>query len=60
MANGGVSHATLMAGASYMSRRMFEHYSRARMAPNRSALEKLESGLIGGPMKWWAGQDSNL
>jgi hypothetical protein len=32
-----------------MSRRMLEHYSHVRVAAKRTALEKLESGLMGGP-----------
>ena len=31
-----------------MSRRMLEHYSHVRMAAKRTALEKLESNLMGG------------
>ena len=49
MAEAGASDATLMAVAGHMSRRMLEHYSHVRMAAKRSALEKLESGLMGGP-----------
>jgi integrase len=49
MAEAGASDATLMAVAGHMSRRMLEHYSHGRMAAKRSALEKLESGLMGGP-----------
>jgi hypothetical protein len=30
-----------------MSRRMLEHYSHVRMAAKRTALDKLESGLMG-------------
>jgi integrase len=48
MAEGGASDATMMAVAGHMSRRMLEHYSHVRMAAKRSALEKLESGLMGG------------
>ena len=51
MAEAGASDATLMAVAGHMSRRMLEHYSHIRMAAKRSALEKLESGLMGGPAK---------
>lgn len=51
MAEGGASDATLMAVAGHMSRRMLEHYSHVRMAAKRSALEKLESGLMGGPSR---------
>jgi hypothetical protein len=36
-----------MAVAGHMSRLMLEHYSHVRMATKRSALEKLESGLMG-------------
>jgi integrase len=49
MAEAGASDATLMAVAGHMSRRMLEHYSHVRMAAKRTALEKLESGLMGGP-----------
>jgi integrase len=49
MAEAGASDATLMAVAGHMSRRMLEHYSHVRMAAKRAALEKLESGLMGGP-----------
>jgi hypothetical protein len=37
----------MMAVAGHMSRRMLEHYNHVRMAAKRSALSKLESGLIG-------------
>lgn len=47
MAEAGASDATLMAVAGHMSRRMLEHYSHVRMAAKRTALEKLESGLMG-------------
>jgi integrase len=47
MAEGGASDATLMAVAGHMSRRMLEHYSHVRMAAKRTALDKLESGLMG-------------
>jgi hypothetical protein len=40
-----------MAVAGHISRRMPEHYSYVRMAAKRTALEKPESGLMGGP---WA------
>ena len=49
MAEAGASDATLMAVAGHLSRRMLEHYSHVRMAAKRAALDKLESGLIGGP-----------
>ena len=49
MAEAGASDATLMAVAGHMSRRMLEHYSHVRMAAKRTALEKLESNLMGGP-----------
>lgn len=49
MAEAGASDATLMAVAGHMSRRMLEHCSHVRMAAKRTALEKLESGLMGGP-----------
>jgi integrase len=48
MAEAGASDATLMAVAGRMSRRMLEHYSHVRMAAKRTALDKLESGLMGG------------
>jgi integrase len=47
MAEAGASDATIMAIAGHMSRRMLEHYSHVRMAAKRTALEKLESGLMG-------------
>ena len=49
MAEAGASDATLMAVAGHISRRMLEHYSHVRMAAKRSAVEKLERGLMGGP-----------
>jgi integrase len=49
MAETGASDATLMAVAGHMSRRMLEHYSHVRMAAKRTALDKLESGLMGRP-----------
>lgn len=49
MAEAGASDATLMAVAGRMSRRMLEHYSHVRMAAKRTALEQLESDLMGGP-----------
>jgi integrase len=49
MAETGASDATLMAVSGHMSRRMLEHYSHVRMAAKRTALDKLESGLMGGP-----------
>ena len=49
MAEAGASDATVMAVAGHMSRRMLEHYSHIRMAAKRTALDKLESGLMGGP-----------
>lgn len=48
MAEAGASDTTLMPVAGDM-RRMLEHYSHVRMAAKRTALEKLESGLMGGP-----------
>ncbi|MDE3196413.1 MAG: tyrosine-type recombinase/integrase [Acidobacteriota bacterium] len=48
MAEAGASDATLMAVAGHVSRRMLEHYSHVRMAAKRTALDKLESGLMGG------------
>ena len=47
MAEAGASDATLMAVSGHMSRRMLEHYSHVRMAAKRTALDKLESGLMG-------------
>src|SRR5262245_60357670 len=47
MAEGGAPDATMMAVAGHMSRRMLEHYSHVRMAAKRTALDKLESGLMG-------------
>lgn len=49
MSEAGASDATLMAVAGHLSRRMLEHYSHVRMAAKRTALDKLESGLMGGP-----------
>jgi integrase len=49
LAETGASDATLMALAGHMSRRMLEHYSHVRMAAKRTALDKLESGLMGAP-----------
>ncbi len=49
MAENGASDATMMAVAGHMSRRMLEHYSHVRMAAKRTALDKLESGLMGAP-----------
>ena len=49
MAEAGASDATLMAVAGHMSHRMLEHYSHMRMAAKRTALEKLESNLMGEP-----------
>jgi integrase len=51
MAEVGASDATLMAVAGHVSRRMLEHYSHVRMDAERTALEKLESGPMGGPSK---------
>jgi integrase len=47
MAEAGATDATMMAVAGHMSRRMLEHYSHVRMAAKRTALDKLESGLMG-------------
>jgi len=47
MAETGASDATMMALAGHMSQRMLEHYSHVRMAAKRTAVEKLESGLMG-------------
>lgn len=49
IAEAGASDATLMAIAGHISRRMLEHYSHMRMAAKRTALEKLESSLMGEP-----------
>ena len=51
MAEAGASDATLMAVSGHMSRRMLEHYSHVRMAAKRTVLDKLESGLMGGPVE---------
>ncbi|HXS96457.1 MAG TPA: tyrosine-type recombinase/integrase [Candidatus Limnocylindrales bacterium] len=48
LAEGGASDATMMAVAGHMSRRMLEHYSHVRMTAKRTALDKLECGLMGG------------
>jgi len=48
LAEGGASDATMMALAGHMSRQMLEHYSHVRMEAKRTALNKLESGLVGG------------
>lgn len=50
LAEAGASDATLMAVAGHMSQRMLEHYSHVRMAAKRTALDKLESRLMGGPL----------
>jgi hypothetical protein len=47
MAEAEASDATLMAVSGHMSRRMLDHYSHVRMAAKRTALDKLESGLMG-------------
>ena len=47
LAEAGASDATLMAVAGHVSRRMLEHYSHVRMTAKRTALNKLESGLMG-------------
>ena len=47
MAEAGATDATMMALAGHMSRAMLEHYSHVRMAAKRTALDKLESGLMG-------------
>jgi hypothetical protein len=36
-----------MAVSGHLSRRMLEHYSHVRMAAKRSAVDQLESGLMG-------------
>jgi integrase len=46
LAEGGASDATMMALAGHMSRQMLEHYSHVRMEAKRTALDKLESGLV--------------
>ena len=48
LAEAGASDATMMAVSGHMSRRMLEHYSHVRMGAKRTALDKLESGLMGG------------
>ena len=47
LAETGASDATMMALAGHMSRRMLEHYSHVRMAAKRTALDRLEGGLMG-------------
>ena len=47
LAEAGASDATMMALAGHMSREMLEHYSHVRMEAKRTALDKLESGLMG-------------
>jgi len=49
LAEAGASDATLMAVAGHLSREMMEHYSHARMAAKRSALDRLAGGLITPP-----------
>ena len=51
LAEAGASDATLMAVSGHVSKRMLEHYSHVRMAAKRAVLEKLESGLISGPLE---------
>jgi integrase len=46
LAEGGASDATMMALAGHMSRQMLEHYSHVRMEAKRTAVDKLESGLV--------------
>lgn len=45
LAESGASDATIMGLAGHLSRRMMEHYSHARMAAKRSAVETLGRGL---------------
>jgi integrase len=49
LAEAGAPDATLMALAGHLSREMMEHYSHARMAAKREALDKLSGGLISHP-----------
>ncbi len=49
LAESGASDATIMAVAGHLSRQMMEHYSHVRMVAKRSALEKLECGLMVAP-----------
>jgi integrase len=49
LAERGASDATLMALSGHMSRAMTEHYSHARMAAKRSAVEALTTGSIQPP-----------
>jgi integrase len=49
LSEAGASDATIMAIAGHLPRRLMEHYSHVRMAAKRTALEKLESGLMGAP-----------
>ena len=51
LAENAASDATLMALAGHMSQRMIEHYSHVRMQAKREAVEKLNSGLMGKPIK---------
>lgn len=46
LAEAGASDATLKALAGHVSTRMLEHYSHVRMAAKRSALDRLEGGLM--------------
>jgi integrase len=47
LAESGASDATMMVLAVHMSPRMLEHYSHVRMGAKRTALDRLESGLMG-------------
>jgi hypothetical protein len=49
LAEKGTADATLMAVAGHLSPKMLEHYSHVRLAAKRTALDKLESGLMCGP-----------
>lgn len=48
IAEAGASDATLMSVSGHLTPRMVQHYSHVRMAAKRTALDKLESGLMGG------------
>ncbi|MBI4910805.1 MAG: tyrosine-type recombinase/integrase [Acidobacteria bacterium] len=47
LAETGATDATMKSVAGHLSQRMLEHYSHVRKAAKRTALDKLESGLMG-------------
>ena len=49
LAEAGAPDATLMALAGHLSRGMMGHYSHARMAAKREAVDKLSGGLMSHP-----------